>query len=114
MSGRRLGVWIAASGLATSLILALVATRHMYPAGVRKDVGFVEAQTVSCGSLFVAENPVVRGYDDECDYERITRGVLAFSIVLSGLLIGGVAFAVSTIRSRSVPSDASPSVHRER
>jgi hypothetical protein len=107
MSGRRLGVYIAAAGLAAGLILALVPTRHTYPAGVRgKGVGFVEAQSVSCGSLFFAKRPTVRGYDNECDHEQNVRWVIAFFIVVSGLLIGGIAFAVSMIRNRRGRSGA--------
>ena len=100
MSGRRLGVWIAAAGLAAGLILGLVPTRHTYPTGVRKDVGFVEEQTVLCSYLFVPRSPTVRGYDDECDHARYRRLGIMVLIVASGLLIGGITVGIPKIRSR--------------
>lgn len=97
----QLGLRIALAGLAAGLVLAAIPTHHTYPAGVRgKGVGYVEEQTVSCGTLFAPKHPQVRGYDDECDHEYNRRFMFAFAVAATGLVAGGVTFALSKIRRR--------------
>ena len=80
--------------------MAAIPASHTYPAGLgAKGAGYVDEQTVSCGNLFVAKNPEVRGHDNECDYERNKRFVLAFGVTAAGVLLGGIAFAISRVRA---------------
>jgi hypothetical protein len=104
-------VRIAAVGVAAGLLLALLPHVAHHPAGVRRDVGFVDKRTVSCGLLFLLKNPHVVGYDDECDAEHVRRGALAVAIVLAGLLLGCVARVVSTTRSRYSRGDMPTTDH---
>lgn len=108
MTTRRFPLLIITIGVLAAIVLGVTPLSYRSPEGVRKDVGFVEAQDVSCGRAFKLDYEAAPpGSSDECTPEVVGRWILILVAVgCAGLLAAGAL----VIQRRSCGDKGSSSV----